>query len=79
MKPSDVHTTNENKVRKRLYPLKSKKKPIWKLLVDDKVRISMHRRPFKKGYIGGWSEEIFVVDTRYPTQPVTYRIKDLAG
>ena len=79
MKPSDVHTTNENKVRKRLYPLKSKRKPKWKLLVDDKVRISMQRRPFKKGYIGGWSEEIFVVDARYPTQPVTYRIKDLAG
>ena len=78
MKPSEVDATNEELVRKKLYPLKSKKKPKWKYSVGDKVRITMRRQPFKKGYTGNWSEEIFVVTVRYPTQPVTYGIKDLA-
>ena len=79
MKPSDVSTKNEALVRRRLYPLKSKQKLKWKYSVGDKVRITMQRQPFKKGYLGNWSEEIFVVNVLYPTQPVTYGIKDLAG
>jgi len=39
----------------------------------------MQRLPFQKGYIGNWSEEIFVVATRMPTAPVTYKLKDLVG
>ena len=39
----------------------------------------MQRRPFQKGYIGNWWEEIFVVATQMPTAPVTYKLKDLAG
>ena len=31
-----------------------------------------------KGYLGRWSEEIFMIDARLPTVPVTYRLKDLA-
>ena len=77
MKPSEVDATNEERVRKKLYPLKSKKKPKWKYLVGDKVRISMQRMPFRKGYVGSWSEEIYVVRLRHPTQPVTYGIADL--
>jgi len=38
----------------------------------------MRRRPFRKGYLGRWSEEIFEIDERLPTVPVTYRPKDLA-
>ena len=38
----------------------------------------MRRQPFKKKYLGRWSEEIFVIDARLPTVPVTYRLKDLA-
>jgi len=47
--------------------------------VDDKVRISMQRRPFKKGYVGNWSEELFIVGALLPTSPVKYKLKDLAG
>ena len=79
MKPSQVNMSNEHCVRERLYPLKSKKKSKWKFSIGDKVRISKQRRPFKKGYIGGWSEEIFVVNMQHPTQPVTYSINDLDG
>ena len=39
----------------------------------------MQRLPFQKGYIGNWSEEIFVVATRMPMAPVTYKLKDLVG
>jgi len=39
----------------------------------------MQRRAFQKGYIGNWSEEIFVVATRMPTTPITYKLKDLSG
>ena len=77
MKPANVNSSNEQIVREKLYPLKPKSKLKWKLMIGDKVRISMQRVPFRKGYLGNWSEEIFVVDVRYPTWPVTYGIKDL--
>lgn len=79
MKPAEVNKSVETLVRNKLYPVQSKNKLKWKLCVGDKVRISMHRLPFKKGYTGNWSEEIFVVDVRHPTKPVTYGIKDLTG
>ena len=46
--------------------------------MGDKVRITMQRQPFRKGYMGNWSEEIFVFSMRHPTRPVTYSIKDLS-
>ena len=42
------------------------------------MRISKRRQVFEKGYVAGWSEEIFIVTDRFPTTPVTYAIKDLA-
>jgi len=41
--------------------------------------MTTQRRPFQKGYIGTWSEEIFIVSDKMPTVPVTYMLKDLAG
>ena len=78
MAPMEVTADNEDMVRERLYPPKPKTLR-WKFNVGDKVRISMQRRPFKKGYVGNWSEELFVVGTRLPTSPVTYKLKDLVG
>jgi hypothetical protein len=77
MKPVEVNSTTEQLVRERLYPLKPKT-PRWKFRVDDRVRISVQRKPFDKGYTGNWSEELFIVNKRYPTHPVTYGLKDLA-
>jgi len=37
----------------------------------------MRRQPFKKGYVGNWSKEIFEIDARLPTVPVSYRLKNL--
>jgi len=39
----------------------------------------MQKRTFQKGYLGNWSEEIFVVANQMPTVPVTYKLNDLAG
>ena len=78
MAPMEVTADNEDVVRERLYPPKQKTLR-WKFNVGDKVCISMQRRSFKKGYVGNWSEELFVVGTRLPYLPVTYKLKDLAG
>jgi len=78
MTPYEVNKDNEYVVRARLYPLKPKSFK-WKHDVGDRVRIAMQRQPFRKGYIGQWSEEIFEIATRLPTLPVTYELRDLAG
>jgi hypothetical protein len=78
MTPAEVTSENEELVRQRLYPLKPKTFK-YRYNVGDRVRISMHRRPFQKSYLGLWSEEIFVIKSRLPTVPVTYQLNDLAG
>lgn len=48
--------------------------------VGDHVRISVHKNLFTKGASANWSEEIFeITEVVTQTQPVTYRLKDLAG
>jgi len=78
MKPSEVNSSNEQQVRERLYPLKPKNLK-WKFDLQDRVRISMQQQPFQKGFMGNWSEEVFVIVRRHPTNPVTYGIQDLSG
>jgi len=78
MAPCEVNVDNEDLVRRRLYPLKPKSYR-WRFAVGDRVRMSMQRQPFRKGYVGQWSEEIFDIAKRLPTVPVTYELRDLAG
>ena len=78
MSPNEVNADNEDVVRARLYPPKPKSHK-WKYQVGDRVRMAMQRRPFRKGYLGEWSEEIFEIAKRLPTTPVTYELVDLAG
>jgi hypothetical protein len=78
MKPSEVDSSNEQQVRDRLFPPQLKSYN-WKLALQDRVRISMERQPFEKGYVGNWSEEIYVITQRHPTEPITYGLQDLAG
>ena len=72
--PSRVTIYNEDEIRRILYPRTSKTK--WKFDVGDKVRLSQAKREFKKGYLPGWTREIFVISARIPTTPSTYRIVD---
>jgi len=32
-----------------------------KLEVGDTVRLAMNRQPFRKGYLPGWTDELYVV------------------
>ena len=73
-----MNADNEDVVTARLYPLKPKTYR-WKYAVGDRVRIGMQRQPFRKEYLGEWSEEIFEISTRLPTVPVTYELRDLLG
>ena len=48
--------------------------------IGDTVRISKYKRKtFDKGYTPNWTEEVFVISEIRPTDPITYKIKDLNG
>jgi len=79
MTPVEVSTDNEAIVRDRLYPIKTRKSYKWKHCIGDRVRIAMRRRPFRKGYLGEWSEEIFEIASELSTVPITYELVNLAG
>jgi len=77
MAPNDVNATNEQLVRSRLYP---PKKPIvrWHFAPGDIVCITKARHtPFDKGYKQQWTRELFRVQSRIPTDPPTYGLKDM--
>ena len=82
MAPNEITSKNEGLVRSRLYPEKKYdvKKTKWRFKVGDSVRISTVRRtPFEKGYTNKWTRELFVIESRIPTVPQTYGLKDLVG
>ena len=45
--------------------------------VGDRVRISIFKSIFAKGYTPNWSKEMFIVDKINDTVPYTYNLKDL--
>ena len=48
--------------------------------VGDKVRLNKKFRPFKKGYLPGWTEEVFLVKKIHTTKPVvTYKLTEWDG
>ena len=48
--------------------------------VGDKVRLNKKFRPFKKGYLPGWTEDVFLVKQIYTTKPVvTYKLREWDG
>ena len=49
------------------------------LTVGDTVRINKTQRTFQKGYIPGWSKEIFKITKRRRTVPVTFEVEDYVG
>ena len=83
MAPNKVTLKNEHKVWNRLYAKKLKgKKPRRRTLlkVGDKVRLNKKFRTFKKSYLPGWTEEIFIVSAVRRGPPVTtYKITEYDG
>ena len=77
MAPIEVTADRESQLAKRLYPAKPPLR--YKYEVGDRVRIAKYKHVFKKGYLPNWTDELFEVNDRYPTYPVTYGLRDLAG
>jgi len=68
-------SSNENKVRMKLYPnLPSSPKP--KFAIGDRVHIPRKKLTFEKGYAVRWTEEMFTVNKVLYTNPTTYKITD---
>ena len=80
-KPVNVNESNQIDIWYRLYDTKKDikvKKP--QCQVGDKVRLNKKIRPFKKGYLPGWTEEVFLVKQIYTTKPVvTYKLTEWDG
>ena len=77
MKPKNVVKKIENHLRKTVYENLNNETVIFKLKVDDTVRISKYKNIFAKGYTPNWTEEVFIVTEIIPRIPAVYRIKDL--
>jgi len=77
MAPNEVTVDKQQQIAEKLYPIKQK--PTYKFAVGDSVRIGRGKHVFKRGYVQGWSDEIFTVRERYPTDPPTYGIADYGG
>ena len=76
----DVTWKNQKKVWHRMYDkrLTSRKRGTV-LKVGDKVRLNKKHRPFKKGYLPGWTEEVFVVSYVRRTPLPKYRLQEWDG
>ena len=78
--PVSVNTSNQEKVWQTLYDSHQPSNRIANpLKLGSRVRISKTRRPFKKGYMPSWTEELFTVSRVQNTTPVTYVLKDDHG
>jgi len=79
MAPSDVTWANQRQVWQHLYGkrLARRVRPKWK--AGDRVRLQKQHRPFEKGYLPGWTEEVFLIDRAVPGPVATYKIKEWDG
>ena len=75
MSPLDVNKSNEKKVYHNLYP-PEKQIHTLRFKEGDSVRISKLKGAFQKGYLPGWSDEIFTVYKIVKKNPIVYKLKD---
>lgn len=66
---------NSGEVYRNLFKEKGVHKP--KFQVGDKVRISIYKSTFRRGYQATFTEELFVISEILKTDPITYRVHDL--
>ena len=50
-----------------------------KFKIKDRVRITKYKNIFSKGYTKNWSREMFIINSVLPTNPWTYKFKDVNG
>ena len=78
MKPKNVNSANEARVRRNLFPALPPPQPA-KYKVGETVRITRKKSAFQKGYEQSWSHEVFKVKSIKATNPVTYQLEDFNG
>lgn len=78
MRPNEVTSANEKKLLKTVYR-ETKSVGKSKFKVGDKVRVSKYKSLFEKGYTPNWTTEVFTVERKQLTNPVTYLLTDAAG
>ena len=77
--PNEVDLQNSSEVWDRLYGARLKRPQEVRLQRGDRVRLNKKFRTFKKSYLPGWTEEVFVVD-RVKDGPIpTFRIVEWDG
>ena len=78
MAPDKVSASNQVEVWNNLYAKRLNAKRLKpKFKVNDRVRLNKKHRVFKKGYLPGWTEEVFIVSRVVPGSVVTYKIKEM--
>lgn len=73
MAPASVKKSDEERVWRKLYGRGQVPK------TGEYVRISKQRRVFDKGYLPGWTQEVFRIEKRLPWQRPLYKLSDLMG
>ncbi|GFR05699.1 uncharacterized protein TNCT_728271 [Trichonephila clavata] len=76
MAPSQVTREVESQIFKKLYGF-LEKNPKVILNKGDLVRISKANKTFRRGYLPGWSDEVFRVTKVYFSHPTTFELQDL--
>jgi len=76
--PNEVTYKNQSKVWRKHYHryFIGFRKAKFKYEENDRVRISKLARQFRKGYLPTYTDEVFVIDERIATVPVTYKLRD---
>ena len=77
--PDRVTLSNSAKVWETLYGKRLKKTQPVALQQGDRVRLNKKFCTFKKGYLPGWTEEVFIVDKVKPGPVPTYKITEWDG
>ena len=76
--PATVSLLNVGTVRRKLYGgITSTMTKKFKFHAGDRVRLSLRKRLFKKGYKMNWTEEIFQITRHLSRTPVVYTVQDL--
>ena len=79
MASRDATDDNEGAVLTQLNAKCLKRRPRPKLKVGDRIRFSKKYRPFKKGYLPGWTEEVFVVCRVQQGSVPSYKVEEMDG
>ena len=76
MTPNQVTTKNQKQVWFNLYGKRLKQWKNPKLRVGDRVRLNKKHRPFKKSYLPGWTEEVFLIREAKSGPVATYKLSE---